>query len=160
MSATKHEPIEIVMGDGSALAAVMEIMRDAFDPAYGEAWNTAQCAAILAGTGTWLLIAEQGGRPVGFALTRAIAGEAELLLIAVHPRVQGRGLGTALLRAVIDECHALFVEKLFLEVRACNNAIAFYINNGFRKVGERPSYYRGMDGKLFDAHSYSLQLKI
>lgn len=155
----KDELIHIVPGDVGDLAAVMDIMRHAFDPAYGEAWNTAQCAGILGGTGTWLLIAEYEERIGGFALTRAVAGEAELLLIAVHPDAQGRGLGTALLRAVIDECHKRSVEKLFLEVRACNNAIAFYVDNGFRKVGERRAYYRGLDGRLFDAHSYSLPLK-
>lgn len=150
--------ITVMQCDATALVPVMEIMRAAFDPVYGESWNVAQCAAVLGGMGTWLLLAELDGAPAGFALTRAIAGEAELLLIAVHPDARGQGVGSALLRAVIEGCRQRSVERVFLEVRACNPAISLYERSGFSKVGERRNYYRGANGKLYDAHSYSLAL--
>lgn len=157
-SATAHAVV-VSEADMAALVPVMEIMRASFDPIYGEAWNAAQCAAILGGPGVWLLLAELDGRPAGFALTRAVAGEAELLLIAVHPDARRRGVGAALLDAVIRGCGERSVERLFLEVRACNPAIALYSARDFVKVGERRNYYRGADGKSYDAHSYSLILK-
>lgn len=140
------------------LPAVMEIMRTAFDPRYGEAWNAAQCAGMLNGLGAWLTLAEHDGRPAGFALARETAGEAELLLIAVEPGARGHGIGGALLAAVADACRSRGASRLFLEVRASNSAIALYRARGFEKVGERRGYYRGRDGDLFDAHSYSLSL--
>lgn len=158
MNSADEGTIIINEADGSALVPVMEIMRAAFDPIYGEAWNAAQCAAILSGTGVWLLLAELDGRPAGFALSRAIADEAELLLIAVHPEARGQGVGTALLNTVVNDCLKKSVDRVFLEVRACNPAIALYSANGFSKVGERRNYYRGADGTLYDAHSYSRKL--
>lgn len=159
MSTAADHSVSVVGADATALVPVMEIMRAAFDPAYGEAWNAAQCAAVLGGPGIWLLLAELDGRPAGFALTRTVLDEAELLLIAVHPEARRRGVGAALLDAVLAGCRQRSVDRVFLEVRACNPAIALYTAWGFSKVGERPNYYRGANGKLYDAHSYSLTLK-
>ena len=39
------------------LGEVMQVMGEAFDPLYGEAWTEAQCAGIMGMPGTWLLVA-------------------------------------------------------------------------------------------------------
>lgn len=159
MSTAANHIVTVTEADATALVPVMEIMRAAFDPLYGEAWNAAQCAAVIGAPGVWLLLAELNGRPAGFALTRAILDEAELLLIAVHPDARRCGVGSTLLGAVIEGCRQRSVKRLFLEVRACNPATALYTAWGFSKVGERRHYYRGANGELFDAHSYSLAVK-
>lgn len=159
MSTAADRTVTVFGADANALVPVMEIMHAAFDPVYGEAWNAAQCAAVIGGPGVWLLIAELEGRPAGFALTRSIVDEAELLLIAVHPDARRCGVGAALLEAVLDGCRQRSVDRVFLEVRACNSAIGLYTSFGFCKVGERRNYYRGANGRLYDAHSYSLTLK-
>ncbi|RJF90391.1 ribosomal protein S18-alanine N-acetyltransferase [Sphingomonas cavernae] len=159
MSTAADHAVTVFGADATALVPVMEIMRAAFDPVYGEAWNAAQCAAVIGGPGIWLLVAELDGRPAGFALTRAVLDEAELLLIAVHPEARRHGVGATLLDAVLDGCRQRSVNRVFLEVRAHNPAIALYTAFNFSKVGERCNYYRGADGKLYDAHSYSLTLK-
>lgn len=156
MSTLATHEIAIRTGDATMLAPVMTVMAAAFDPTFGEAWTGSQCSGMLGGIGAWLLLAERRGEPAGFALVRAVAGEAELLLIASHPR--GQGIGAALLDRVIKACRARGVARLFLEVRACNPAISLYRRAGFVKVGERRGYYRGRDGNVFDAHSYSLAL--
>lgn len=150
--------VRVASADATFLNPVMEIMRAAFDPAYGEAWTSGQCAGILASPTAWLLIGELDGRPAGFALTRVAADEAELLLIAVHPEARGHGLGSRLIQAVAEGARKRGAERLFLEVRENNPAISLYLAQGFRKVGIRPGYYRGSDQTLFDAHSYSLSL--
>jgi len=152
------EEIRIVRGDAVALAAVGAIMASAFDPAYGEAWTVSQCSAIMGMPGSWLLIAEEDHVPIGFALVRSGGGDAELLLIAVHKTQQHRGVGGKLLEAVILDARRLEIERLFLEVRACNPAIGVYKSAGFSKVGERRDYYRGKNGLVYDAHSYRLVL--
>jgi ribosomal-protein-alanine N-acetyltransferase len=150
--------VRVASADATFLGPVMEIMRTAFDPAYGEAWTSAQCAGILASPTAWLLIAELDGRPAGFALTRAIMDEAELLLIAVHPEARRQGVGAKLIAAVAQTAKRRGVTRLFLEVRSNNPALGLYTANGFSKVGERPNYYRGVNSDLFDAHTYSLLL--
>lgn len=136
------------------LAAVEPIMQAAFDPRYGEAWTRGQCTGVLAMPGVTLTIAELDGAPAGFAIVRAIMDEAELLLLAVDPKTRRRGIGSALLRAVVADATARGGAKLHLEVRAGNDAAALYRKAGFKKIGERRDYYRGTNGKLFDAHTF------
>ncbi|GAA4769454.1 ribosomal protein S18-alanine N-acetyltransferase [Stakelama sediminis] len=144
-------------GEGD-IPTVNQIMADAFDPQYGEAWTPSQCTGILALPGTWLSIAVLDDQPAGFALSRAIFDDAELLLLAVRPAMRRHGVGGALLRSVIQDCLSRGVETLHLEVRANNPATSLYHREGFTKVGERPKYYCGMNGKLFDAHSFRCKL--
>lgn len=149
---------ELRAGTPADLPAVGEVMRDAFDPRYGEAWTGAQCLGMLALPGVWLTLAHADGGLVGFALARAVLDEAELLLLAVRPRWRGGGIGSALLRSVIAEAQARRIGRLHLEVRSNNPAVALYCDHKFQKTGERRNYYRGTSGEMFDAHSYSLQL--
>lgn len=150
--------IELRTGGTGDLVAVDAIMRSAFDPRYGEAWTRGQCLGILAMPGVWLTLATIDGATCGFALARATGDEAELLLIATMPAVRRRGVGGALLRAVVAESKSRMVKSLYLEMRAGNDAAALYRAAGFIKVGERRSYYRGSDGHQFDALTFQLEI--
>ena len=142
-------------GDARDVAAVEALMAAAFDPRYGEAWTRSQCLGVLAMPGVQLLLAYDDDAPAGFSLTRAVIDEAELLLLAVAPARRRRGLGAALLRAVLADCAAAGVGKIHLEVRAGNPAVRLYRSSHFEKVGERRGYYRGAGGEPHDAHTYS-----
>lgn len=149
---------ELRHGTGRDLPQVAEVMHEAFDPKYGEAWTTAQCMGMLSLPGVWLTLASVGGVVAGFALTRISLDEGELLLLAVRPRLRGRGVGRALLRSVIADARDRSVKKLHLEVRAGNDATRLYVREGFTKVGERRGYYRGRHGQQFDAQTFSRSL--
>lgn len=150
--------IELTGGGASDIAAMDAVMAAAFDPAYGEAWTRGQCLGILSMPGVWLTLARSDGAIVGFALSRAIVDEVELLLLAVTPAHRGAGIGGALVRSVIADARGRDATKIHLEVRAGNEAIALYRRHGFAKTGERRAYYRGTTGRAFDAHSYALDL--
>lgn len=152
------QAVTLRVGGARDIAAVDALMADAFDPRYGEAWTRGQCLGVLAMPGVSLTLAEVDDEPAGFALARRILDEAELLLLGVAPARRGRGIGGALLRAVIAEAAAMGCAKLHLEVRAGNGAARLYADHGFAKTGERPGYYKGVGGDLHDAHSYSLML--
>lgn len=84
----------------------------------------------------------------GFALWRAIAGEAELLTIAVDPKAQGQGVGTALMSAWMHAAGRV-AQEAFLEVAADNApARALYARSGFDTVSVRPGYYARAQGKV------------
>lgn len=140
------------------LGDVMQVMGEAFDPLYGEAWTEAQCAGIMGMPGAWLLVARTAEGPAGFALSRAVAGEGELLLIGVRPAWRRRGVGRALLDRVIETARERGVGPLHLEVRAGNEAMALYMAAGFKCVGRRSQYYRGGDGRMIDALTFSTDL--
>ena len=151
-------PIEIVRGDGADLRDVNAVMGEAFEPRHGEAWTPSQCLGMLALPGVWLTLARIDGRVAGFALTRAVLDESELLLLATRPTLRRRGIGGMLLRSVMADARDRGATMMHLEVRANNDAVALYRNQGFKKIGERRDYYRGNDGKLFDAHTFSKML--
>ena len=147
--------IRIVDGDVLDLDAVMAVMNDSFDPAYGEAWTAPQCAGLLPMPGVWLNIARDGDSVAGFALSRVVAREAELLLLAVTKKAQRRGIGRLLLERFAEHAVDHGAERLFLEVRDGNPAVAFYASAGFSEVGRRPKYYTGSDGQAYDAITLS-----
>jgi ribosomal-protein-alanine N-acetyltransferase len=150
--------VDIVHGGPGDLPVVNAIMGEAFDPRYGEAWTPSQCLGMLALPGVWFCVAWNGGRPAGFAMARAIADEAELLLLAVRPAMRRRGIAAGLLRAIAADARERGAAKLHLEVRANNDAVELYRAQGFEKIGERRDYYRGNDGKLFDAWTFSRRI--
>lgn len=143
----------IVIAEGGLLDLdpVMGVMRDSFDPAYGEAWTTPQCAGLLPMPGVWLSLARRGDVLLGFALARIVLREAELLLLAVRRESQGAGIGAKLLDHFVDTATRKGAEQLHLEVREGNHAVTLYTRSGFEEVGRRKNYYNGGDGKLYDA---------
>ncbi|MCA8926465.1 MAG: GNAT family N-acetyltransferase [Alphaproteobacteria bacterium] len=105
----------------------------------GEAWTEASFRALLGGDGSVGWIA--GG--AGLVLARAIAGEAEILTIGVHPAARRQGVARGLLGACYALLPALGAERLVLEVAVDNlPAQALYRSEGFAVVGRRPGYYR------------------
>ena len=143
--------LRLARGSGSDLEAVMAVMNDSFDPSFGEAWTKSQCAGLIPMPGVWLTLAWQDEEVAGFALSRSVADDAELLLLAVRSRDQGRGVGKSLLDEFMKDARARGARRLHLEVREGNHAASLYQRAGFSLVGRRPNYYSGRDGQAFDA---------
>lgn len=73
-------------------------------------------------------------------------GELQILAIATHPDFRGRGIGAAMLQAVLDAAIARGCQLASLEVRAGNQpAIALYEHAGFKTVHVRARYYQDDD---------------
>jgi ribosomal-protein-alanine N-acetyltransferase len=137
---------------------VEALMAQAFDPRFGEAWTRGQCLGVLAMPGVRLLLAFLDDEPAGFAMTRGVLDEVELLLLATLPAQRRRGVAATMLRSLLADAQSEGLRTMHLEVRAGNNAVDLYVAQGFAKVGERHGYYRGRTGHLFDAHTYSRAL--
>lgn len=145
--------VSIAAATAADIDAVLRIMDTAFDPAFGEAWNRGQVLGMLSLSDVWMILATaaDAAQPDGFALARRTLDEAELLLLAVRPEVRGRGMGRALVEAVSDESRLRGAQRLMLEMREGNPALALYSATGFAEVGRRRDYYRGHDHSLHDA---------
>jgi [ribosomal protein S18]-alanine N-acetyltransferase len=143
--------ITVAEGGIVDLDEVMGVMEDSFDPAFGEAWTAAQCAGLMPMAGVWLSLARRGGETIGFALGRIVLKEAELLLLAVKRSEQGHGIGRLLLERFSLVAASRGADRLHLEVREGNPAMALYRNSGFVEVGRRRNYYTGCDGQIYDA---------
>ena len=149
--------VGIEAGHHADLDGVVAIMNAAFDPQFGEAWTRSQCAGILPMSGVTLLVARahELGEPLGFALFRIIAQEAELLLLGVAPASGRRGIGRRLLDEFVERARRGGARRVHLEVRDGNPAISMYHTAGFTAAGRRRNYYRGPSGDQFDALTLS-----
>lgn len=88
----------------------------------------------------------------GFALGRAVAGESELLTIAVIPEFQQKGHGRRLLGLYHDKASDFGCEEFFLEVAQDNTAaIGLYKSTGYKISSQRTGYYTRSDGTSVDA---------
>lgn len=143
--------VAILEGSMADIDGVMRVMDASFDPCYGEAWTAPQCASLLSLPGVWLSMARRGDEILGFALARHVAGEAELLLLAVAAKHQKRGLGLLLLEDFMTAAKRRGADRLHLEVRDGNGAAGLYRRAGFTMVGRRKNYYSGRDGQIYDA---------
>ena len=121
--------------DGAALAALHAASFD-------EPWSADDILRFADDRGGFALVAddEEDG-PAGFILCRLIAGEAEVLTLAVRPGARRRGVARALLAEALALAGAVGAPT-FLEVAADNpGALALYQQAGFERVGRRAGYY-------------------
>lgn len=118
-------------GETAALAALHAT-------AFEHPWPEGEIASLMASPGVFALIVDGEG----FILCRAIAGEAEILTLAVDPAVRRRGIGGALVEAAALLAARMDAQTLFLEVADDNlAALALYEAAGFEAVGRRRGYY-------------------
>lgn len=99
------------------------------------------------------LLWKENGETAGYVLGTLVAGEGELLRIAVFPKHRRKGIGTKLLFALEDAVRNGGGEVIFLEVRKTNlPARNLYENAGFSLLGVRPRYYQNPveDGVLYE----------
>lgn len=89
---------------------------------------------------------EQANQVVGFCILQPVLDEANLLLMAIHPSQQGKGLGYELLESSIQQLKNNPIQ-IFLEVRESNAAaIRLYEKTGFHQIDLRKNYYPNPDG--------------
>lgn len=111
-------------------------------------WGEAEFTAFLSDPLAFLLVEGDAG----FLVARAVAGEAELLTLAVAPEARGRGLGARLVGRFLYQARLRGAERAFLEVATDNApALALYRRAGFATSGRRRGYYHAPDGSAVDA---------
>ena len=81
-------------------------------------------------------------RVAGFCAFWKVVDQIHINNLAIHPTFRGRGLGTVLLREVLDAAAGMGAPLATLEVRRSNTAARrLYEHAGFATVGVRTSYY-------------------
>ena len=143
----RHHVDALVIGSATPadLDAICEIEQHSFAVPRRRASFAAELTLAHARLDVARVVAD--GPIVGFSNTWHVAGEVELLIIAVSPEVRRRGVGAALLEHVLALAGAA---RVMLEVRANNvPAQALYESAGFVRDGLRPRYYNdGVDAVL------------
>lgn len=136
------------------LPAILVIERRLFPQ---DAWSRQMFEAELAAVPATrhYLVAEDGGAVgdgagrtpsavVGYAGLHVAGDQADVLTVAVARDHWGRGIGRALLAALVDEAAGRRAAEIFLDVRVDNDrARELYERAGFERIGLRRGYYHG-----------------
>lgn len=86
------------------------------------------------------------GRFAGYCGYWTIADEGNITNVAIDPEFRGKGLGTMLVKDMMENGENINLAGFTLEVRVSNTpAIRLYEKLGFKNEGIRPGYY--MDGE-------------
>jgi len=110
-------------------------------------WSVAEFALLLDDPLVMAVTADSG-----FLLGRIVAGEAEVLTLAVDPDARRRGVGRGLMARFHQVAHDQGATEAFLEVADDNSAArALYAELGYRLSGTRRGYYRQSGATAVDA---------
>ena len=120
------------------IAGVMQLERLCFRTR----WTREQFLLGLERRAFRILGVRESRELVAYVAFSVIAGEMEILNIAVHPIHRRKGLAKRMLAEVLEFCRKEHVQQGFLEVRRSNvAAIDLYRKFGFMQVGTRKNYY-------------------
>ena len=148
------EPVRLSPAGPDTVDVLAAVHAAAFDGP----WSADEIAAVLDGPGVFGLLAE-AAVPLGMVLCRAVAGEAEILTLAVAPSARRGGVGRALVESAAGLAAQSGAETMFLEVAVDNAAaLALYGAAGFVTVGRRKAYYDRGDSVRVDALVLRLDL--
>jgi ribosomal-protein-alanine N-acetyltransferase len=122
------------------LPEILAVERQSFS----QPWTRAMFQEELAKVPSTLYVyrPEPAGTLRGYLCFWSVAGELQLINIAVHHAHRGTGVGRRLMKFLIEEARRREAEKIFLEVRPSNvPALGLYARLGFEVLYRRPRYY-------------------
>ncbi|TSA07410.1 MAG: ribosomal-protein-alanine N-acetyltransferase [Comamonadaceae bacterium] len=136
------------------LEAVLQLEQQA----YAHPWQRANFVdSLQSGYQAQLLLADE--TLLGYFVAMKGVDEVHLLNITVAPPYQRQGWARVMLDALAIWAKGQGALWLWLEVRAGNQrAMDVYVASGYRRVGERKSYYPAAQGQREDAVVMNLRL--
>jgi ribosomal-protein-alanine N-acetyltransferase len=144
---------EIRVATPADIDAIMALETSTFT---SDAWSTESMSSELASRHTYYLFAFDPSEPYALAgygglLAPRNSGDADIQTLAVAPTARRRGLGRAIVVALLAAAKARGASQVFLEVRADNpSARALYDSLGFEQIAVREKYYQpdGVDAQI------------
>ncbi|MBQ8600871.1 MAG: ribosomal protein S18-alanine N-acetyltransferase [Clostridia bacterium] len=109
----------------------------------GEHWSEQDLAGSISNENRTFLVALVDDRVVGCGGVQNVGGQGDILTIGVDPACRRKGIGEALLIAMMEEFRQMDGKQLFLEVRISNAAARrLYEKCGFAEISSRKNYYK------------------
>ena len=125
---------------------IARMSRDLIEQGLGWSWTPRRVLRSVVDPQTNVVVALNVSNLLGFGIMKYHEEEAHLLLLAVHPAVVRRGVGSRLLAWLEKAAITAGVGQVYLEVRASNAAArAFYRRAGYAEIQHLPGYYQGQE---------------
>ena len=135
----EEDPLGIVEIGREELAILVQLDRGSGLPQ----WSLQDYEGFWSEKHALILVAARSAGPVGFVCGRCVAGEAEILKLAVVEAHRRCGVGRGLVEQFLLRVEETGCQSVYLDVRESNApAIHLYDSCGFRVEGRRKGYYR------------------
>jgi ribosomal protein S18 acetylase RimI-like enzyme len=129
--------------DAPMLAAMS---RDLIETGLGWHYRPERVGRLLDDPETVTLVACAGEQTAGFAIMTLGDERAHLVLLAVHPQHQQRGIGRRMTEWLVATAVTAGMAAVDVELRAGNTAAnALYRATGFAETRRLPGYYRARE---------------
>jgi ribosomal-protein-alanine N-acetyltransferase len=140
-------PIEFASRRDAVAIAAMS--RDLIETGLGWEYREERVTRLIGDADTAAVVARAGTRIAGFSVMSFGAERAHLVLLAVRPAYQRRGLGRCLVDWQVMSAMVAGMISIHVEMRAMNNpARALYERCGFAETLRVPRYYRGREAAI------------
>ena len=125
---------------------IASMSRDLIEAGLGWEYRPERIRGLMSESETAALVARDGDRVIGFAIMSFADSHAHLVLMAVRPAAQRRGVARRMTRWLIESALIAGIASIHLELREHNaGAYAFYRAVGFAETLRLPGYYRGRE---------------
>lgn len=126
--------------------AVASMSRDLIEAGLGWQYRSNRVRQLIDDPDTVALLARDGERMIGFAVMTFGEERAHLVLLAVEPASQRRGIARRMAHWLLESAATAGIASVHVELRAQNEAAyAFYRALGFAESLRLPGYYRGRE---------------
>ncbi len=130
-------------GDAPAIASMS---RDLIEAGLGWQYRSERIRQLIDEPDTVTVVARDGERMIGFAIMSFGDERAHLVLLAVRPTCQRRGVARRLMQWLLESATVAGIAAIHVELRAENEAAyALYRALGFVESLRLPGYYRGRE---------------
>ncbi len=135
---TQLPPVRFVPLNEDVLDEVLAIEKESFP----EPWSRRLFEQEMRHPASKFIVVVSGDKVIGYGGFWRVLDEAHITNVAVAPELRRRGVGSLILRRLLDMAREQGVRRATLEVRESNVAgINLYRKFGFEAVAVRQNYY-------------------
>jgi len=139
------EDIEVSYMTKTDVDSISKILQSEFD----DFWNVNILESEILNPESIYIIAKRNNEIVGFAGIWDDTYNMHITNIAVKKSYRKKGIGSILLKKLIQITKEKSKESITLEVNELNEvAINLYLKNNFKILGKRKKYYNGVDDAI------------
>lgn len=141
----KLKNIEIMPMTLNDFNQISNILTSDFD----DFWDNAILKDEITAKNSNYIVAKFNQKIVGFAGIKVMIDQADIMNIVVKKDFRNQGIGSLLLKELINLAKELKLDSITLEVMEENHpAIHLYKNFGFKQIGTRKNYYQDKNGLI------------
>ena len=132
----------------------LEIIKNILTSEFDDFWNYNVLKEELENKNSKYLVAKIDNEIIGFAGIKIILDEADIMNIVVKKNFRNNGVGSLLLKNLIELSKDLNISSISLEVDETNIvAINLYKKFDFKEIGNRKNYYKNNNAILMSKKS-------